>query len=1331
MANYCVYIPNKGKDLFKQLKKEYGYSMAKEVFLRSINPTFKEDFKSSLKLDSEGVPTYESLMRNKFIKSVIGDKLRIEALEKQYPLQEDTVDNYNILLEYAYQFNNTNEQRDDFVAVVEHTDEGKLKVAIKPKTESTIKEFKEQYGASRLNAKLTSLFKDLGLTVEQLSQAEIDAGRVGVTDFSKAREIAEGFVSLIRVANNKEGAKALSEEFSHLIVGVFRNAPLVERAIKSLASNEEVLRRILGEDYDSTLEFHEGNMEDVAEEALGHILQKNLIQDTLSSESEIVNTPSPSLFERLYNWIIKQFSRYNSEDIEETINDVDTLMSNLARDILNGTKKITRDDIKNAQRDKQFNALSDRIEKNIAALKAAKDVELKRYRIANSEEVKDKSKAKVATLDTYLSPEADTAEGLLYYAKNALDELKKLQDTFRAENILSMTPENKFAFLRRVRMFTQSYGSFINSLNSIAISEEKESDNMFAEPITIGEEQIDIKEILKELNALSKDLSARYTEMALPAFAEFLKPFFGEEIVVPFGKYAGTKMSVESLLAEANQDISFLDRWLDSMANSSDTMLQLFDKAVKDAKGRARLNTIEDIKKIQIFREKWEREGITSHEWMFERLKDGSKSGNYISPVNQAQFDRDYQEKMEELDKKYGKNPIGPDAISKLEEKKAWLKENAAFMYGTPIANEEKYRNPDYYKLTAKQKQFLEEFLELKERYDAKYPENRVDKYKAIQKRKSSTQRTIDMLGNPSTIVENIKGSIASALLDQADDDQLFGERTAKGLTDFAGEEFLTLPVLYTSRLKDPNELSTDVIGSLMEYAYAANQYQEMDKIINPLEVGYTLVTDPNIRKVRETRGGIPLMEHLQALKNNSNLPIFKNNSNIVQKLKDFRESQIYGRYLKDEGTVLDSKVSTSKATSLLLKAASMAQLGFNFLANLGNVANGIAMLNIEAAAGQFFGTKELALADKEYSKHIMPKMFDSSNRNKSNKLDLFYELFNVKQDFEKKVKKDQSKSILRRLFGEDIAFIGQEAGDHWLYGRTAIAMAMREQVKLNGRKMSLWGALKVENVNGSSSVKQLNYKNITDLEGKPFDVEAFSRKIAKVNQACFGIYNEEDSNAANRVALGKLLQQYRKWMKPLFNRRFQAVQRDLTTGTWEEGYYRTLFRIMGQLKRGEIQLGQILGGNSKLTVEEQQNIKRALTEVAQFIALYALAHFIDWPDDKKRPWALKLAEYSCKRLSHELGSLVPTPVMAQELLKTVQKPLPSVTVPIDLINLIRSTYSPDAYTDIIKSGPYKGLNRVEKNLLKAPLPGVSQWRQINKFVGDVDTSIDFFARPY
>ena len=493
--------------MFRELKKQFGYQTARGIFLRAINPEFIRDFKGTLSLDAEGVPTFESLMNNSFMKEFIGSRRIAEGLNKAYSPIEDTRENYGNLLESAYQFNTTNPQRDDFVATVEYVGDGKINVLVQPKTPEAVERFREQYSTQKLNDRLASIFQPLGITVGSLSQAEVDAGRVGLTDFSVARDIANGFVSMIKVANNMEGAIHLTEEFAHLIVGTFRNEPLVQRAINALLDHDGSIQEILGDDYEDTVNFYNGDMELVAEEAVGHILQKNL-----SNDAENVKTPVPSLFKRMIDWIVKKFQGYKVDDVQAAIDNVDTLMSSLAEDILNGTRQITQRDIKASQREAQFNALSDRIDRNIEILRNAAKTETKRYKITKASRKKGAAETLVNTTLQYTAEDADTVEGLFHYAKHALGELRNLEAQFQMAD--SMTPKQKFGFLRSVRMYMQSYGSFIKALNDAIIEDESEDDNMFLREFELNGELVNIQEVLKELNNLSNQLTGRYTRMA-------------------------------------------------------------------------------------------------------------------------------------------------------------------------------------------------------------------------------------------------------------------------------------------------------------------------------------------------------------------------------------------------------------------------------------------------------------------------------------------------------------------------------------------------------------------------------------------------------------------------------------------------------------------------------------------------------------------------------------------------------------------------------------------------------------------------------------------------
>lgn len=1316
--SYCVYQPSIGKDLFKGLKKQFGYDTAREVFLKAINPEFISDYKDSLSLDTEGIPSLESVLSNAYIQKVIGNNRFIKSIQQEYLETEDTINNYTAHLESAYSFNTTSPYRDTFIAIVEHTSENKIRVSIVPKNEQSINIFNNQYSSFKLNSELVNIFKPLGITIGHLSAVEVSAGRVGITDFSKASKIASDFSTMIKVANNMEGSHAISEEFAHLIIGIYKNDPIVKRAINTLVSNEESLQKILGDQYKDTVQFHRGNRELIAEEALGQILQKNLL-----ATNELKDLPTPSLFRRMLNYIKSLFKRFDYNIVDRAIIDSNSAMSDLAKSILNGTKTITQEDIKNSERNARFNALSDRVARNIKILEDAAKVEIKRQKITSEEHIEEAEKRINKTL-LYAEKDKDTVLGIYNYAKSALSTLKGLYT--RYQNVDKEDIKGKFKLIRLTRSYIQSYYGFIEALSDALIEEEGTQDNMFLREFktSLGDEKT-LKSVFDDLVSLSKNLTNRYIKLAVPTFAEFLKPYVGEFVIIE-----GNKVSIEDALNEAEHDISFLDRWVDSMADSSDPILQSVDLASKYVKENARLKFIEVSKEIQKWRMKAESFGITDFDWMFEKDSSGNKTGDYISEVNHHQFLKELKEMEVSLDELYGKNPKDKESIqAKAKERGAWLSSHALNIFGTPEANPEIYKNIEYTNLSEAQKELLKEYLDLKEKADSLYPQNRVYRSKAIQMRKTKSQRLIESATSIPNLIGNIKQSIQESFLERTDDDQLYGERTKKGITDFGGNEFMTLPVLYTNKLENPNDLSTDVTAALMCYTYSAFNYEALESLVDPLEVGKIILEEH--RKVRKTQGSKKLVEKINSLGIEAVNKVYENTNNILARYNDFLESQIYQRYLKDEGTFGDSKLSKTKAVNWLLKVSSTAQLGFNWLANLANATNGLAMQNIEAAAGEFFKASELKDADIVYGKEITSYIAEIGSRTPTNKLALFMEMFDIKQDYASQLKGSQKKNLLERLFGANIGFIGQQMGDHWLYNRTAIAMVLRHKVNVPGKGVvSLWDALQVENkFEDNDQIKILRLpEGTTNEDGSPVDIIRIGEIIDKVNQHLFGIYNDADSNAANRVSLGRLLMQYRKWMKPSFNKRFQAKQYNTITGKEEEGYYRTLLRFALELKRGQFQL---TAQWENLTTHEKANVKRAITEVIQFLVVSALVRFVDWGDDDNRPWAAKLAEYTTRRLKHELGSLVPGMSMVKELTKTVSTPMASLSTINGGIRLVNSLLSPEDWTNELQSGPYKGMSTLQKNIMKAPIPGLTHYRQMDRFLDDVDTSIQFYVRSY
>lgn len=1337
MPKSCVYVPNVGERTFFELKKAYGYDTAWEILTRGLNPDFIEDHKDTLKLDADGVPSAESLMKTEFMQNLVGSRKIIDSEQQKFQPVVDTAENYTSLLEQAKNFNESSQFNNKVTAVVDRNpeDDSQLQVRLVQKSDAAERMFLDQYSAAQLANRLVRMFAPLGITLGTLSSVEQSAGRVGVIRFDTIKRIGEDAVNVISVADNMEGVKAVSEEFSHLIIRALADQPLVQRSLAVLSADDSTLRQVLGDEYEDTISYHNGNMALVAEEALGQILQRNLIKQ----EAEREPAARIPLIDRLINFIRNLFSRFSAKDVRDAINEADQYMSELSKKVLRGEVQITQQRIASIASEDSFNSLSERIERNIKILKDARLTESKRPYITRDVD-EGKLRGILNGLGLYIDMDdnpAKTVEGLLMYAREALKALRNLDTQFGA--LPHLSPDEQMTFLREVRQYIQSYGEFIEALAQLrqdeaALGQEDldEFENMADKTVSIDGKPMSISSVIPELRDMTATLNDRFAHEAMPKYAAYLQQFVKtSDGLIPMAN--GERISVLKLLQEAPSDISMFDRWLDGANESADPIVRLTDAAVKEAKNKVQRRTMEFVRRIQQLMLEAEKRGIKNFEWAYEKDANGKKTGTYISPVAVSSFKAAYDSEVARLNFLYGKNPQDPTQRSaKLRELNDWERANGVFVDGQLVPNPDKWPSTAYDKLSADQKYILDKYLELKSELDAFYPSTSTYTVKAVQMRKSSYQRLADSLSSPKTFLDNIKRGIVESVFLTTSDEGEFG--VSNDTIDFAGKHHMVLPVMFTRDLENPDELSTDLFGTLMAYAYSAINYDELDKIVDTLEVGRTLVND--YRKVTETLGKKKIRERINRYsdRNDRRFVHLSDTANSAQQLNDYLDSKVYSRYLKDSGAfdVFGKQTNANKLASILLKYSSIAQLGFNWLANTANVLTGVAMQNIEAACGEFFKASELARADAEYLKLMKDFLPEVGARVKKSKLALFDELINFKGNFRSDIATSQKRNIIERMFGSGVLFFGQDAGDHWLYNRTAIAMTLRMKVKVPGNSnyISLWEALKTRNTfEGNNSIQEMYLPEGTvDEKGNAVDMQQFGREVLRVNQTLFGVYNEDDSSAANRVAAGRLILQYKKWMKPQFNKRFQKKQYDVTLDREIEGYYRTLYRVSKELFRSHFQWQAM---KDSLTETDKKNLLRCFTEMAQLFGVWALANLVDWPDDKDRPWAMKMAEYSAQRLTHELGNLAPTPMMLTELSKTFESPIASASAVKNLAIFVNSLVDPRDWNDELQSGTFKGHSTLYKNFMKAPFPGVAQYRMLDRFMNGLDTGIAYYVRSY
>ena len=1323
MAKNCAIIPQvknkKGQivdsRLFKDLLSYTDNNRAETVRIYTItkNPEFIKKWTGRLTLDDNNEPTLRSLLKQTNLSQIIPESKVLEKLNREIgyykkgmdrpALWIDNDENYLKLTRKAIVFNQNSDFRDDYVArVVRIADNESSRIFIGVRVSKRNKAYSIEADKMAYNTALNDRLRDIlaahGVSVGVLNNLERRLGINGVTDFDTAKTAANGLIEMIRLAEGVEGEKALPEEFAHFAIEAMGDFSLINRLLNNL-STTGVIQEILGDEYETYNTLYSGDTAKLAKEAAGKLLAKHLLK-----AEPIERKPYKNLLERVISAIKSFFKTLNANQIQKAIYEVDKDFGRLARNILNG-RMDEQISIDNISASGLFYQTNERVQRDKNLLQNIINTELKRLKIYEKRNPNSQFSANQRLLIDRLEIElADNneIEGVYSFLDNALEELQKVSNRFEVlRNTPATNANERASVLRDVRNYLYSYKNIIEDVRKALIDEERYADNRYGQRVRVA---------LDNASILIGDLFVKYEEVSMPLFVDFLKPFLGESILVPFGKFKGKVLKAEDLVKMADEDISFFDRWLDSMADSSDYMLKVMDQAVKKSKEQARLRTIDVMKRLQAATIKLEQAGVKDTEWMFERDSKGNLSGNYISEINHALFKEKVREMFKSLNEKYGKNPIGENAEKYKKERQAWFDANMEIVNGKKQPKLSIYGNPQYQRLTLAQKEYYDTVMNIKSELDSYLPERYTTLTNAVKIRKDLLER-VKSSDSVKSGAQQIWESLKDEFIRRTDDVD-FGDRAT--VKDFEGNAVQTLPIYYT-KLKEgesPNDISTDIVSTMTAYAAMATDFDEMNKVIDVLELGRDLLRE---REVIQTQGGKPLVERFKAVgrKVESKLTKEGEATRFVQRLNDFFEMQVYGKYMADEGTFGKTNIDKGKVANFVNRVTSMNNLALNVLSGVSNVLTGKVMMRIESFSGEFFSEKNTITADRIYGQHLPAYLAEVGVRVKTSKLALWDELFNVMQEYEQDVRdvNFDRKTWYSRMFSTSTLFFMNNAGEHWMQNRTSLALADAYKMKAsNGKIVSLWDAMEVVPIdpNNKKAGAKLQVKaGYTKEDGTEFtkeDIIKFSRRSAAINQRMHGIYNKADRSAVQRLAIGRMGMMFRKWIKPSLNRRFKSATYNYDLDAWTEGYYRTSGRFLLQLARDLRETQFNLAARwEELTPTEKANIRRALTETGHFLAVMAIIGLIEWSDDKDRPWLVRMAEYQARRLYTELGALIPGKSMVSEGLKIIKSPAAGINTIENMLDLTK-LLNPWNYMDELQSGRYEGHSTAYKSFFESPI---------------------------
>lgn len=1294
MSTSCVLHPRlsngEKSPLFTRLKNFLGdRKSAEEVYYRAINPALKETF-PDVRFDENGEPLLEDLIMHCGVGYNENNERMLKGLNEEFGTKPvpKTMQSIIELQNRAASFNINNPLSRGYSAnVTSSGHEVQMEIV---QTAGNQRELgRQQKFNAELNNQLVKLLNSWGADVAALTELEEASNVNGVMDLSAGINAATGLKEVIRIAKGEKGQAALAEEWGHFVVDAVKDSPLRDRMLNSL-KNEEVLQRVLGSDYDRYYDVYKGDMDLLAKEALGKMMAQVLNNYDASA-------PNDRLFERYKNNVLGFFGKRDADAIDEIINKVREQVYEFTTNAFNGKYKL---DISSRDYNKRLFNLDNEVSRDHNILKRIIQQERKRLSIygkgakatAREREEKkgsfdEKQKLFIDKLNNDLENHREL-DGIYTYLTEAVKTLRQLSDKLDSVHNSNSTWKDKFSVLRSIRDYMSSYGSIMEELRQEMYKAKQEGDMRLKEKL---------QDSLDEFSGLVARLGSDWAEVSKDEFARFLQPFEGESISMTI-RGERKQYNIRELLDYIEKDISIVERWTDAMADSTDPILRIYDSIVKDQKNKARYNTINNEKQILMYSKRLEDAGIRNTDFMYEKTSDGRITGNFVTRYNWG----DYYAALS----KYARSlPKDMDREEKSILISRWKRANTD-KKGNPI---EKYYNPQYDAIqkNAAMKEYYDYIMELKRKLDYRLPAKYVRFNKAPQIRKDFLERAMSKGNKFQYLWESIKDNLV-----RREDDTEF----AYARQDFEGNQIYTLPIYYTRPLKDKGDLSTDCTSTMIAYAAMANDYAAMNDVIDALETGRTILAE---RRVAQTRGGKIMREVLNKIP--SNLTKKGDVANFMARLNDFMEMQVYGNQMKDEGTV--AGVDVGKAVNMLNKLQSYGTTALSLLTGTANLAQNVVISNIEAISGQFFNKSELAKADWEYTKLLPQYLSELGNRIQTSKMALFAEKFNVLQDYKQHVRGIDwdRKTWFSRFFKEDTLWFTTSAGDHYTQMRTALALAMRYKLQdKNGKPISLYDALEVQYLDKDHPEYGANLvikEGVTDQDGNPINNKYFgdfSKKVRGINNKLYGIYNQEDKNAMQSRAFGRLLMMYRNWMRPLYLKRYGVERYNYDTQSFEEGYYRTMYNFLKQsihdIKKSEL---DIIKQWHNLTPTQRSNMWKGIAELTIFWSLFGIISSLKGvpDDDDKDNWLTEFVGYSIVRLTADLGSLVPSPKMLDEGLRLFNNPFAAVRVLKNTRQLL-GLFDPDTWTTEIDQGIYKGYTQAEKILLQ-PVPFIRQFMNL------------------
>lgn len=1117
----------------------------------------------------------------------------------------------------------------------------------------------------------------------------------------------------------------MAEEAGHFAVGALGNNPLVKR-LESLCT-PEVQERILGEHY-RDVQGRKNPRRETAGFLVGQYIMNEVDQESTLSR----------LAGRIVNLAKRMFYRLTLDDVGRMREEAKAIAKNIARGFMSGDNAGS---IENALENKEILYSS----VDSVPVSSFKDVIQQLNLLASEMSAVDKTlyrKWKDIEADTAIgrlfeNPSffADMAaiDGLSVALTQLADSIPEMIDMLDSVNYNPDEVPANAKKLRQVSLFVQESIAIMGIIDNMLTSNEVQLKEDARD--ALDKAYKNLSSLIKGANKLEVNLLKKERKLYL----SFLKDMYGGEyveraarVVFNFNKgklerAAESREYLSKAMESLDKDDNFMNRYIASMADSSDIINQLAYKAKASANNFADENTIKAWNDIRALEQRVKKAKVDMKKLLEVSARDGKLTGNYISKYNWGDWENDWYEFKNKCKEDFlsdssieGKTQIEREYLWDVYFRplaEDWHKSHSTYDQVTqkPMPNNS-YRNHNYDRLTDTEKAALDDILELKgslddlliyQSYNGEMVEAAHTHLYRMPQFRGSTQNRIENLKMTNPLGKAVSGAIrqnlintftitsedrdyGSAMTHNTIDEDVFSDRL-----DFEKEKVKRVPLYGINKLKDMSELNTDIFSGLLQYAAMANTYVATSSVVDILETGRDVLANRRVKGLK------------REVERNKK-------SRVFGRYCDFLDAQVYNLYANSK--LKFGQIALTKVIGFFGRLASKVFLGGNVAGGMVNVMTGFNEITKEAIAGEVYTLADLTKANALYFKYLPENWLEAGMGVKNNKVSLFMKMFNVQNNLDTETRNwSTRKSRLTRLnpFGNNLLF-PYKSGDHYMQAMSYLAAANHYKfLDTNGETketISLWDALEVKNIDDSNpeAGKTLEFKkgvlyidpetNQTREWNRDDEVK-FQNLCRETNNRMHGIYNRMDKTAFHNTWYGKAALAMRGYALGLLYRRFSSNQYSVSLGRESEGSLVTASKVFVNMFGGTKNVIPSLRAlicpfgdsvkNSLLemgfSVEQYRNMRRNWADFALISMLWilkALTAKSEDDDDDDDDTTSGLIYYFASRLYKEQNAYN-TPWGIWQEQKSVLDWMPSgVSVAGQILDISRLMITQEEYKD-------------------------------------------------